>query len=186
MQAAALLRLRRLDAGISRREMARRAGTSSATLLKYERGDVSPGTDTFERLMAAALPRNRRWTSLGLLAGALEAEFERGHPEQAWRWALEVIDDEAGAGAEETRLFVSRRPDLTGRDQTDALVAAVAEHICVLRGIPTPRWLHEPRICRPFWFVSGLPSFQALAIRESPPSFASRGIFVTRAALMRA
>lgn len=40
--------------GTSRRELARRAGTSPATVAAYEAGRVSPGVDTFDRLVAAA------------------------------------------------------------------------------------------------------------------------------------
>lgn len=177
---------RRAQAGISRRELARRARTSAATLAKYERGEVSPGVDTLERILDAALPRRRRWPSLGALADAVADELRRGRPDLAWRICTEVFDDEHGATADETRLFASRYPPPTGESRADAVVAALAEWVCVRRGIPTPLWTIEPRVCRPFWFVNPLPGFQAAALRDSPPCFAARGIFVRRADLVTA
>lgn len=50
--AATLSRARR-EAGLSLRELARRAGTSHATILAYERGTKVPGAATFLRLLEA-------------------------------------------------------------------------------------------------------------------------------------
>ena len=171
---------RRAGAGISRRELARRAGTSAATLVKYERGLVTPGVETLERILDCALPRRRRWSSLGSLAAAIYDDLDAGRPQDAWRTCTEVIDDEASAGDEETLLFASRYPPPTGNAQADAVVAALGEWVCVRKKLPTPTWTREPRACRPFWFVNPLSAFQLASLRESPPSFASRGIFVMR------
>lgn len=48
-----LLAVRRRTA-LSRRELARRAGTSAATVAAYESERVVPGVDTLDRLLAAA------------------------------------------------------------------------------------------------------------------------------------
>lgn len=50
---AELLRRARATAGLSQRELARRAGTSSATLSQYETGRKAPRIDTLDRLLAA-------------------------------------------------------------------------------------------------------------------------------------
>ena len=170
---------RRADAGLSRRELARRAGTSAATLAKYERGEVSPSSATLERILDSALPR-RRWASLGALAIEVYDQLRADRDDLAWRLCTEVFDDESTASGDETRLFVSRYPALTGDIRADALVAALGEWVCVRRGIATPPWTREGRVCRPFWFVNPLPGFHAMALRESPPSFAAHGIFVSR------
>lgn len=52
-RSAEALRGARERAGLSLRELARRAGTSHATLLAYEKGRKSPGNATFERILAA-------------------------------------------------------------------------------------------------------------------------------------
>src|SRR5688500_2088088 len=49
-----LIKLARHDAGLSQREMARRAGTSQATLSAYEAGRKSPSLDTLARIVRAA------------------------------------------------------------------------------------------------------------------------------------
>lgn len=49
-----LIKLARHDAGLSQRELARRAGTSQATLSAYEAGRKSPSLDTLARIVRAA------------------------------------------------------------------------------------------------------------------------------------
>jgi transcriptional regulator with XRE-family HTH domain len=49
-----LIKLARRDAGLSQRELARRAGTSQATLSAYEAGRKSPSLDTLARIVRAA------------------------------------------------------------------------------------------------------------------------------------
>jgi transcriptional regulator with XRE-family HTH domain len=51
---AGLLTNARERAGLSRAELARRAGTSRPTLSAYEHGRVSPSLQTLERILAAA------------------------------------------------------------------------------------------------------------------------------------
>jgi transcriptional regulator with XRE-family HTH domain len=52
--AAATLRAARLRAGLSLRELARRAETSHSTLVAYERGRKVPSVETFDRILRAA------------------------------------------------------------------------------------------------------------------------------------
>lgn len=54
MLAAKLLKNAREESGLSLRALARRAGTSHATLLAYENGKKVPGVDTLERIARAA------------------------------------------------------------------------------------------------------------------------------------
>ncbi|MFN2488597.1 MAG: helix-turn-helix domain-containing protein [Actinomycetota bacterium] len=49
-----LIRLARLECGLSQRELARRAGTSQATISAYEMGEKSPSLDTLARIVRAA------------------------------------------------------------------------------------------------------------------------------------
>lgn len=51
--AAWIVREARSRSGLGLRELARRAGTSHATLARYERGDVDPRVGTVERIVAA-------------------------------------------------------------------------------------------------------------------------------------
>jgi ribosome-binding protein aMBF1 (putative translation factor) len=54
MDASRLLRTARQRAGLGLRELARRAGTSHATLHAYESGAVEPRIDTLERIVTAS------------------------------------------------------------------------------------------------------------------------------------
>jgi transcriptional regulator with XRE-family HTH domain len=53
MNAAATLREHRLRSGITQAELARRAGTSQATVSAYEAGRKQPTVETYGRLLAA-------------------------------------------------------------------------------------------------------------------------------------
>ena len=50
---ATTLHRARIDAGLSLRKLAERAGTSHATVLAYEKGTKTPGAATFLRLLEA-------------------------------------------------------------------------------------------------------------------------------------
>ena len=54
MDAGRTLRRARLDAGLSLRALAERAGTSHATLAAYEAGRAVPRVDTLDRILRAA------------------------------------------------------------------------------------------------------------------------------------
>lgn len=53
MDPAAALRRARRDAGLSQRDLARRAGTSQSTLSAYEAGSKQPSAATLSRLLEA-------------------------------------------------------------------------------------------------------------------------------------
>jgi transcriptional regulator with XRE-family HTH domain len=54
MNAPGAIRLARLRARLSKRELARRAGTSPAAIVHYESGAQAPTYPTLERIVAAA------------------------------------------------------------------------------------------------------------------------------------
>jgi transcriptional regulator with XRE-family HTH domain len=54
MDAATILRTARHEARLTLRELARRAGTSHATLSAYEHGSKTPTVDTLDRVVRAA------------------------------------------------------------------------------------------------------------------------------------
>src|SRR5438132_12463641 len=79
-----VLRQARRAAGLSQRELARRAGTSSATLSRYESGAISPTVATLDRLLRSCLPRRRRWASLRELGPALAERLADEGSRSAW------------------------------------------------------------------------------------------------------
>jgi hypothetical protein len=54
MDAARIITVARERAGLSKRELARRAGTSPAAIVKYESGATSPTVDTLNRILEVA------------------------------------------------------------------------------------------------------------------------------------
>jgi len=70
---------------------------------------------------------------------------------------------------------------------TDALLAAVVEHLCRRFNFQIPGWVFESHryLERPF-FALNAPSFRATLLLESPMEFRSRNLFVTANALSRA
>jgi transcriptional regulator with XRE-family HTH domain len=184
INAADLIRSHRQAARLSQRELARRAGTSSATLHRYEAGRVDPTTGTLNRILRACLPRRRRWASAAELGQALGPPLRAGEVSDAWRLVAEFLDDDRGADDLEFALVVADAPISTGEHRADALVAATVEHLSVKRGLVPPSWTQGTLEVTPWWFVAG-DGFRALALRESPPSFARRGIFITSGALER-
>lgn len=180
------LRLLRTRAGFSQRELARRAGTSSAAVSRYESGDLAPNTATLNRLTRACLPAHRRWPSLTALAPAVAKARAASGSTAAWRLVGEVLDDEAQGTASDTKLVIADPPAYTGDSAADALVAGLAEYLSLRRGIPAPGWTRDPtRVSRPWWFVADAPAWIPTSLRESPRSFATRGIFVTASGLER-
>lgn len=54
MNAARIIQVARERSGLSKRELARRAGTSPAAIVKYESGATSPTVDTLNRILEVA------------------------------------------------------------------------------------------------------------------------------------
>ena len=186
IDASSQLRFVRARAGISQREVARRAGTSSATLSRYESGALVPNVGTFNRLVEACLPAGRRWASLTALAPIVAKVHRSDGSMAAWRLVGEVLDDEAMGTPADTALVAADAPAPTGDSATDALMAALAEYLTLQRGVPGPGWSQDPdRVAQPWWFVADVPAWIPTSLRESPRSFAKRGIFVTAAGLER-
>ena len=184
LSAATQIRSRRLAAGLSQRELARRAGTSSATLSRYESGAIDPSVRTLNRILSAAVARRRRWGCLADLAPAMARALEDGDGPGAWRLLGEFLDDDSGADDREAEAAVAQAPQATGDRRVDALMAGVAEHLCTRRGLVPPPWTQISVEAVPWWFVAG-PAFAPVALRESPVSFARRGVFITAGALER-
>lgn len=184
IDAPSLIKRHRLNAQLSQRELARRARTSSATLSRYENGVVDPTTLTLNRILRACLPRRRRWASAPELAHGIADTLRAGDAAKAWRLVAEFIDDDHGSDDSEFELVVADAPPPEDDPRAVALTAAIVEHISASRCLVPPPWTQVSLEVTPWWFVAGDP-FRAVALRESPPSFVRRGIFVTSSALER-
>lgn len=77
-------------------------------------------------------------------------------------------------------------PPATGDSGVDAALAGLAEHLARRDGWRPPSWVFdERRYAEPWWFVSGIRAWHAIALVESPLAFRKRGVFLTSSALER-
>lgn len=108
-----------------------------------------------------------------------------------WRYCLiQLLDDYAGeakrVGVGQASRRFDEEPTLTGSSEVDAGLAALAEHLARRDGWPTPQWARKPGRYTPnWWFVTPLRGMHATALQQSPPSFRTRGVFITADALSR-
>jgi hypothetical protein len=79
------------------------------------------------------------------------------------------------------RLLVAAEPEPTGDRRFDALLAAIAEDLCVHADITPPGWVHaSDRYLDGFWWISNLPSARARALVHTPASYRRRGVMLDR------
>jgi hypothetical protein len=124
-----------------------------------------------------------------LLAYELLAEDEA--LQSVWRYAIvQLLDDYshdlARAGASVASQRFSREPPKTRSAEVDAALAALAEYLARRDDWSVPTWARKPgRYSARWWFVTPLRGMHATALQESPPSFRTRGVFITAGALSR-
>ena len=108
-----------------------------------------------------------------------------------WRYVIVQLFDDysrdlARSGASTASARFSREPPLTHSGEVDAALAALAEYLARRDNWPLPYWAAKPgRYSTTWWFVTPLRGMHPTAIQESPPSFRTRGIFITAGALRR-
>lgn len=195
MNTPELLKRMRRAAGLSQEELAERAGTSQPTLAAYEAGRGEPRLATLERLAAAAdfdlsievRPKVRRGAlPISTLTEDVAVSLREEGESSAWRRLLDFADDFRGSSVPGKRWLVEGPPGSCGDRRFDAAMAALVEFLCTEAGVAHPSWTDEPeRFAEPWWFVSGLAGFEAMALRDSPISFARHGVFVNEGAFDR-
>ncbi len=184
MDTASLVRKARAASGLSQAELARLAATSQSAVAAYESGTKQPSWSVLERLVEAT--GNQLHVSLsadpGLyrLADLAQDLRQTADSQRRFRLFLEFL-----RGAKEdgraVQLLVSAEPESTGDAGYDALLAAVAEDLCVTAAVPAPAWTASPgRFLEGFWWVSSLPSARARALVHSPASYRRRGVMLDR------
>jgi hypothetical protein len=111
--------------------------------------------------------------------------------QSVWRYVIvQLLDDYshdlARSGASAAPQRFSREPPPTQSEEADAALAALPEHLSRRDHWQLPPWARKPgRYSTQWWFVTPLRGMHPTAIRESPPSFRTRGIFITAGALSR-
>lgn len=182
--AAALLRRARSEAGLTQHELAALADTSQSAIAAYESGAREPSWSVLQRIVGASghlvelkLRRDPSLFRLVDLAGRVATTTEEP-------LRLRLVFEFLRAAAEDghpVRLLVAAEPARTGDVRFDALLAAIAEDLCVHAGLRPPSWvLDEGRILQGMWWVSDLPSARAQALVHTPASYRRRGIMLAR------
>src|SRR6185437_12297224 len=124
-----------------------------------------------------------------VLADGLLAQGET--LQSVWRYAIiQLLDDYSHdlgrAGASVASQRFGSEPPPTRSPEVDAALAALAEYLARRDGWALPTWARKPgRYSAKWWFVSPLRGMHPTALQESPPSFRTRGIFITAGALSR-
>jgi hypothetical protein len=90
--------------------------------------------------------------------------------QSVWRYAImQLLDDYSHDLAE-----------------VDAALAALAEYLARRDNWSVPSWARKPgRYSAKWWFATPLRGMHPTALQESPPSFCTRGVFMTAGALSR-
>jgi transcriptional regulator with XRE-family HTH domain len=195
MEVGRLVKEARTRAGLSQVELARRAGTSQPTVAGYETGRLLPRLDTLARLLEVsghdlvirAVPMVRRGAvPIALVSKEVRVILHDEGDVGAWRRILDFVDDMRGSSPAGMWSLVHDAPPSCGDSRFDAAMAAIVEQLCTEAHVAIPEWTDEAeRFVEPWWFVSGLPGFEAMALRDSPIAFARHGVFVNEGALDR-
>lgn len=185
-----LLRGCRRAAGLTQAQLAELAETSQSAIAAYESGDREPTVPVLERMVRASGhlltlqaepdPILFRLADLATAIAATDDESTR------MRLVFEFLRGVAEDGRP-VRLLVAAEPGPTGDVRFDALLAAIAEDLCVHAGIVPPVWVHgEARFLEVPWWVADLPSARASALVHAPASYRRRGVLIDRHDLVAA
>ena len=122
-------------------------------------------------------------TAHAIRASLAGPDRARGESESI-RLAFSFIKLYERASVQERVHLLEECPETVGDPRFDALLAALAEHLCAERGSESPAWVsHASRFLETWWFVAGMKSLEADALVHSPISFARRGVFIADGAL---
>ena len=127
-----------------------------------------------------------RWQAPDICAVATEVEqcLTAGETGSAFRVIARFLEFYDKADWPSRERMVKPRPDPTGSQRYDAMLAGVVEYACATHRSLAPNWVNDPQyFLDEFWFVSGMKSLHADAIVHSPISFKRRGVFLTQGAL---
>ncbi|MFZ1589452.1 MAG: hypothetical protein WAT55_13500, partial [Candidatus Microthrix parvicella] len=112
--------------------------------------------------------------NFGALADALEVDPDgTTHPD----WTrLRAVLDYLYLHPTLTQAAIADKPEPSGSELLDNLLAGIAEKISDDAGLPRPSWTKDvPALTAP-WISPGTPRMQAVDRSETPPQLAVRGI----------
>lgn len=182
--ASVVIRRARRAAGLTQGQLAVLAGTSQSAIAAYESGAREPTLPVLDRMVRASghvlsvtIAPDSRLFRLGDLADGLRATDDE---QRRMRLVFEFLRG-AQEDGQPVQLLVAAEPARTGDRRFDALLAAIAEDLCVHAEISPPGWVNDSdRYLDGFWWVSNLPSARARALVHTPASYRRRGVMLDR------
>jgi hypothetical protein len=113
--------------------------------------------------------------SLAALADHLTAVVD---DKVRWKLVWEFLEEYRWESAETQVRLIQAEPSSTGSDRWDALLAALAEHLCAQHDLVAPEWT-EPRVLRQAWFPAELAIQRADALVWAPAAFRKHGVYLS-------
>lgn len=179
----------RLEAGLSARGLAAKAGVPTSTVTRIERGTTDPTFGMLTRLLDAtghellvtAKVRATAPPTIASLASAIAAGD--GRPRIDWTrlrafadWGRQHPDEVASALAHPPR-----------RTETilDAILAGMAELLAERCGLTPPPWTRSVPTPTEEWAPPGTPAMRARARLACPEAFSRRNILLPEDAIFR-
>jgi hypothetical protein len=118
---------------------------------------------SYQPMSLAALARH--------LVAALDDKFR-------WKLVWEFLEEYRWEPAETQVHLVQAEPDSVGDERWDALLAALAEHLCAQHDLAAPEWA-EPRVLQRAWFPAELAIQRADALVWAPAAFRKHGVYLS-------
>jgi hypothetical protein len=95
-----------------------------------------------------------------------------------WKLVWEFLEEYRWEPAETQAGLLQAEPQLVGDERWDALLAALAEHLCAQHDLAPPEWA-EPRVLRRAWFPAELAIQRADALVRAPAAFRKHGVYLS-------
>jgi len=95
-----------------------------------------------------------------------------------WKLVWEFLEEYRWEPAQVQVGLVRAEPQPVGDDRWDALLAALAEHLCAQHDLAPPAWT-EPRVLRRAWFPAELAIQRADALVRAPAAFRKHGVYLS-------
>jgi transcriptional regulator with XRE-family HTH domain len=176
----------RAQVGLSTRELAKLAGVAYPTVSRIEKGRTSPRWETVAKLatplgfdveMGAVTP-----IQMVRLADLADTRSNTGGPD----WTrLRAFADQLRRRPQLAGVAISTKPEPSGSQLIDNLLAAVAEKVADDAGLRRPRWTRDVEPLDEPWEPPGTPRMRAERAANAAPQFAARNIVVPASTIWR-
>jgi transcriptional regulator with XRE-family HTH domain len=188
METGTLLEHAKNSAGLSVRQLSRRARVASSTITRIQAGAVDPSIATLKRILEASgfeleLLAIRRGTPRRPRLGTLASAWTRkkGRLRLVWPQWRALFDDLA-LHPDLIPEAIYEPPPPAGEPIVDALLAGAAEKLADDASLPRPGWTAAtPPLAEPYQPLRARPGLE----RSVPPQLRQRGVLIDTESLWR-